>query len=172
MNVEFKKAEYNFDIDTLGKYFSALGNEATLRNKQYSSENTTDGIGFIEIYAFKKDGKRVIMFQVPAASSTPISWKGFPYGRNGESLMPLASNKIEQIKSTSNYDWSRQIIEDATIENKLFANYSFINTFSSLNRNKLRIVFSHFFYQFVSIYYILIINFCFYITNSYIFTII
>jgi ATP-dependent DNA helicase RecG len=34
--VEFKKAENNFDIDTLGKYFSALGNEANLKNKQYS----------------------------------------------------------------------------------------------------------------------------------------
>ena len=34
--VEFKKAENNFDVDTLGKYFSALGNEANLKNKQYS----------------------------------------------------------------------------------------------------------------------------------------
>lgn len=34
--VEFKRAENNFDIDKLGKYFSALGNEANLRNRQYS----------------------------------------------------------------------------------------------------------------------------------------
>ena len=146
--VEFKRAENNFDIDTLGKYFSALGNEATLKNKQYSwivfgvddkthgltntnfykdsnfnkvkkqvSDNTTDNIGFIEIYEFKKNDNRVIMFQVPAASGTPINWKGFPYGRNGESIAPLTSNKIEQIKATANYDWSRQIIEEATIEN-------------------------------------------------------
>lgn len=146
--VEFKKAENNFDIDTLGKYFSALGNEANLKNKQYSwivfgiddktheltntnfysdnnfnkvkkqiSDNTTDNIGFIEIYEFTKENKRVIMFQVPAASGTPINWKGFPYGRNGESISPLAPNKIEQIKATANYDWSRQIIEEATIDN-------------------------------------------------------
>lgn len=146
--VEFKKAKNNFDIDTLGKYFSALGNEANLKNKQYSwivfgvddktheltntnfysdnnfnkvkkqiSDNTTDNIGFIEIYEFTKYNKRVIMFQVPAASGTPINWKGFPYGRNGESLSPLAPNKIEQIKATANYDWSRQIIEEATIDN-------------------------------------------------------
>ena len=57
------------------------------------------------------------MFQVPAASGTPINWKGFPYGRNGESLCPLAPNKIEQIKATANYDWSRQIISNATIDN-------------------------------------------------------
>lgn len=29
--VEFKKAKNNFDIDNLGKYFSALGNEANLK---------------------------------------------------------------------------------------------------------------------------------------------
>lgn len=146
--VEFKRAENNFDIDNLGKYFSALGNEANLKNKQYSwiifgvddktheltntnfyrdgnfnkikkqiSDNTTDNISFIEIYEVIKDDKRVIMFQVPAASGTPINWKGFPYGRNGESITALAPNKIEQIKATANYDWSRQIIEKATIDN-------------------------------------------------------
>ena len=146
--VEFKRAENNFDIDNLGKYFSALGNEATLKNKQYSwiifgvddkthklsntnfykdnnfnkvkkqiSDNTTDNITFIEIYEVIKDGNRVIMFQVPAASGTPINWKGFPYGRNGESIAPLAPNKIEQIKATASYDWSRQILENATIDN-------------------------------------------------------
>lgn len=146
--VEFKRAENNFDVDNLGKYFSALGNEANLRNKQYSwiifgiddktheltntnfykdnnfnklkkqiSDNTTDNIGFIEIYELIKENKRVLMFQVPAASGSPINWKGFPYGRNGEAIMPLAPNKIEQIKATANYDWSRQIIEEATVDN-------------------------------------------------------
>ena len=57
------------------------------------------------------------MFQVPAASGTPVNWKGFAYGRNGESISSLAPNKTEQIKATANYDWSRQIIETATIGN-------------------------------------------------------
>lgn len=146
--VEFKRAENDFDIDKLGKYFSAIGNEANLKNKQYGwivfgiddknhdlvntkyrydnnfnsvkkqiSDNTTDNISFIEIYILKFKEQRVIMFQVPAASGTPINWKGFPYGRDGESLCPLAPNKIEQIKATANYDWSRQIINDASINN-------------------------------------------------------
>ena len=146
--VEFKRAKNDFDIDLLGKYFSALGNEANLKNKQYSwiifgvddkthdlidtnflydnnfnkikkqiADNTTDNITFIEIYSIYKDGKRVIMFQVPAASGVPINWKGFAYGRAGESLVPLALNKIEQIKATANCDWSRQIIYEATINN-------------------------------------------------------
>ena len=33
--VEFKKAENNFDLDDLGKYFSALSNEANIRNKDF-----------------------------------------------------------------------------------------------------------------------------------------
>ena len=145
--VEFKKAENNFDIDKLGKYFSAIGNEATLRNKQYSwivfgvddkthefintrycpdnnfnhvkkqiMDNTTDSIGFIEIYPLVINGKRVIMFQVPAAVGTPINWKGYPYGRTGEGLKPLSQNKIEQIRNTAIYDWSRQIISSASID--------------------------------------------------------
>jgi ATP-dependent DNA helicase RecG len=34
--VEFKKAENNFDFDDLGKYFSALSNEANLHDKSFA----------------------------------------------------------------------------------------------------------------------------------------
>ncbi|MDE6768208.1 MAG: ATP-binding protein, partial [Muribaculaceae bacterium] len=34
--VEFKKAEINFDFDDLGKYFSALSNEANLRGLEFA----------------------------------------------------------------------------------------------------------------------------------------
>ena len=146
--VEFKSAKTGFDTDKLGKYFSAISNEATLKNKQYGwiifgvddkthelintsfcndnnfnfikkqiSDNTTDNITFIEIYQLVLNENRIIMFQIPATSGTPMNWKGFPYGRNADTLSPLASNKIEQIKATANYDWSRQILEKATIEN-------------------------------------------------------
>lgn len=146
--VEFKKAENNFDIDKLGKYFSALGNEANLRNRQYGwivfgiddkthnlvntnfrydnnfnevkkqiSDNTTDGISFIEIYTLNVNSKRVILFQVPAAAGNPICWKGIAYSRTGESLTPLSQYKAEQIRATANYDWSRQVIRGATIDN-------------------------------------------------------
>lgn len=33
--VEFKRAENNFDVDELGKYFSALSNEANLREREF-----------------------------------------------------------------------------------------------------------------------------------------
>lgn len=34
--VEFKKAENNFDFDEIGRYFSALGNEANLKGQDYA----------------------------------------------------------------------------------------------------------------------------------------
>lgn len=146
--VEFKRADKDFDIDKLGKYFSAISNEATLHNKQYGwvvfgiddkthqytntryyndnnfnavkkqiADSTTDNVSFIEIYTLEVKENRIIMFQVPAASGTPMNWKGFAYGRNGESLSPLTSYKVEQIKATANYDWSRQVIDNANIDN-------------------------------------------------------
>lgn len=146
--VEFKRAENNFNIDLLGKYFSALSNEANLHNKQYSwlifgiddkthdiigtnfyndnnfnkvkkqiSDNTTDNIGFIDIYSVDNDGKRIVFFQIPAAIGNPIMWKGYAYGRSGESLVPLSSNKIEQIKLTADSDFTRKIIDNASIDN-------------------------------------------------------
>ena len=34
--VEFKAAHNNYDIDELGKYFSALSNEANLREREFA----------------------------------------------------------------------------------------------------------------------------------------
>lgn len=144
--IEFKRAKNNFETDKLGKYFSAMSNEATLKDKQYGwiifgiddktheilgtnyciennfnsikkqiADNTTDNISFLEVYPITYKDKRVIMFQVPAAVGNPINWKGYPYGRTGESLVALDVRKIEQIRATANYDWTRKIIEDATI---------------------------------------------------------
>lgn len=145
--IEFKEAKGNFETDKLGKYFSAISNESTLREKQYGwivfgitdkehmvvgtnfyenndfnkikkqiSENTTDNISFIEIYNFYYKEKRIIMFQVPAAIGTPVKWKKIAYGRDGESLTILSDIKSEQIKITANYDWTRKIIDNATID--------------------------------------------------------
>lgn len=33
--VEFKRAKTGYDIDTLGQYFSALSNEANLREREF-----------------------------------------------------------------------------------------------------------------------------------------
>ncbi len=129
--VEFKKAENNFDFDDLGKYFSALSNEANLRKLDFAwlifgydekrheivgtsykngegalnnlkhdfSQHTTDGQTFREIIPIEVDGKRILMFKIPASPRNIVmKWKGIAYGRDGESLKPLNQSKQDEIR--------------------------------------------------------------------------
>ena len=85
--------------------------------KKEITKGTNDGITFLDIFElFVEDNKRVIMFKIPAAMGIPTTWKGFAYDRNDEELIPLNQMKSDQIKSTLNFDWSRQLVEGATLE--------------------------------------------------------
>lgn len=127
--LEFKEAKNQFDINKLGKYFSALSNEANLGNKKYSyilfgikddktivgthitdtqindykkeiADNTALKIGFESVTREHSDGHDVLIFKIPAApTGMPISWKGLFYGREGESLVGLNLEKIERIRN-------------------------------------------------------------------------
>lgn len=147
--VEFKKAEKDFDFNKLGKYFSALSNEANLNGKEFGwlvfgvedkdksivgtnykyddkalhklkydvANHTTNRISFREIITLNIDGKRVVIFQIPAApKGIPIVWRGHYYGRDGESLVPLNMTEFEAIRAQqNNCDWSSYICENATL---------------------------------------------------------
>lgn len=147
--VEFKKAENNFDFDDLGKYFSALSNEANLRGLPFAwlvfgydekkheivgtsykdgegalnklkhdfTNHTTDGQTFREIIPVEVDGKRILMFKIPASPRNIVmKWKGIAYGRDGESLKPLNQSKQDEIRRQAPApDWSAEIVPDATI---------------------------------------------------------
>ncbi len=148
--IEFKKAENNFDFDDLGKYFSALSNEANLRKLDFAwlifgydekkheivgtsykngegalnnlkhdfAQHTTDGQTFREIIPVEVDGKRILMFKIPASPRNIVmKWKGIAYGRDGESLKPLNQSKQDEIRrQTPAPDWSAEIVPDATID--------------------------------------------------------
>lgn len=148
--IEFKKAENSFDFDDLGKYFSALSNEANLRDFDFAwmifgydekrheivgtsykngegalnklkhdfSQHTTDGLTFREIIPIDVEGKRVLMFKIPASPRNIVmKWKGIAYGRDGESLKPLNEAKHDEIRhQTPEPDWSAEIVPDATID--------------------------------------------------------
>ena len=59
---------------------------------------------------------RIIMFKIPAAvSAVPTCWNGFAYGRNGESLVALSTEKQDRIRAQTRRDWSKQLIEGANI---------------------------------------------------------
>lgn len=150
--IEFKTAENQYDRDKLGKYFSALSNEANLRDVAFAwivmginndrqttgtqflmddtkrqllkheiAANTTGGLTFRDIIPLEVDGKRVLMFQIPAAPRNIVTkWKGIAYGRSGESLEPLSQDKYDAIRQQRPVDdWSAHVIEDATIKGDL-----------------------------------------------------
>lgn len=150
--VEFKEAGNDFDRDRIGKYFSAISNEANLNGIQYGwlifgvrnkdrkivgsnyrntqgldvlkqeiGACTTGGISFINIYEVypieDNEKKRIIMFQIPAAATAiPTGWKDHFYGRNGESLCALSIEELDRIRGQEKKDWSKQIIDGATID--------------------------------------------------------
>lgn len=147
--VEFKRAENTFSDTDLGKYFSALSNEANLKGlekawlvfgvdndthnltgthyktsraslddvKKKIADQTTSRLTFDEIYDFEREGKRVVMFEIPAAPrGIPIAYQGHYYGRDGSSIVALNIHEIETIrKQAIQEDWSRQIVEEADI---------------------------------------------------------
>jgi len=146
--VEWKEAKFNFDFRELGRYFSALSNEANLKNKKSAwlifgikdnkdivgttyrknrvyldslksevAQKTTTNISFLEIYEIEKEGKRIILFEIPPApQGIPIAWDGHFYAREGEVLTPLGIDKIERIRSQKKQkDWSMEICYEASI---------------------------------------------------------
>lgn len=148
--IEFKEAKNSYDFSKIGKYFSALSNEANLQdqshawlifgvvdktralvNSTFRSQrkdldslkgeiaNKTNGrVTFIEIYELTVEGKRVVLFQIPAApKGIPITFDGHYYGRDGEELSALNLEEIERIRSQATQDdWSAAIVKDATLE--------------------------------------------------------
>lgn len=148
--VEFKAAQNSFDVDDLGKYFSALSNEANLREhdfawivfgvdnktheitgtnfkdgemalnrlKQDMSQHTTDNLIFREIVPIFVDGKRILLFKIPASPRNIVMhWKGIAYARDGESLKPLNQTKRDEIRNQPPIpDWTAQLVPNATID--------------------------------------------------------
>lgn len=105
--VEFKEAKTNYSLKDIGKYFSALGNEANIRDRKeawlifgitnekeivgtaYRKDGslqrmkkeivvgTNERLTFMEIYELNLEGKRVVAFQIPP------TLRGIPTTWNG-----------------------------------------------------------------------------------------
>lgn len=59
----------------------------------------------------------MIVFQIsPAIRGIPTTWQGAAYAREHESICPLPMNKVDLIRSQIGMDWSKEIVEEATIE--------------------------------------------------------
>lgn len=145
---EFKQAGNDYDLSKIGRYFSALSNEANLRGqasawlvfgvnnrrrivgtdyrkqreqldslKHQIAQGTNPSTSFQAIHEVSHGGKRVILFQIPAAPrGIPIAWQTHFYARNGESLAGLSLAKQDEIRAQSGAeDWSAAVCEMATI---------------------------------------------------------
>ena len=145
--VEFKEAKTNFFFRDIGKYFSALGNEANIRDRKeawlifgvtnkkkivgtaYRKDGslqrlkkeivvgTNERLTFMEIYELELEGRRVVAFQIPPAlRGIPTTWNGAAYAREDESTCPLPMDKVDLIRSQIGVDWSKEIVENADME--------------------------------------------------------
>lgn len=145
--VEFKEARSNYSFNDIGKYFSALSNEANIRccqeawlifgisndkqfvgtefRKQGGLQNlkkelvsgTNERLTFMEIYELTMEKCRVVAFQIPPAiRGIPTTWQGAAYAREHESVCPLPMNKVDLIRSQIGMDWSKEIVEEASID--------------------------------------------------------
>ena len=145
--VEFKEAKANFNFNDIGKYFSALSNEANIRGIKEGwlifgvtdqkeivgtmyrqqgglkglikeiAERTNERSTFLAIYDILYEDKRIVMFQIPPAIPGIVTqWQGAAYARENESLCPLPLNKLDIIRSQIGRDWSKDIVDDATID--------------------------------------------------------
>lgn len=84
---------------------------------RFIGEQTSPSMSFTEIISMKKNGKRVMLFRIPAApQGMPVAFKRLYYGRDGESLVGLSIDKIKRISSQVAEDWSKGIIADASID--------------------------------------------------------
>ncbi|MBK8506141.1 MAG: putative DNA binding domain-containing protein [Saprospiraceae bacterium] len=136
--LEFKEAKNQYDKDKLGKYFSALSNEANLRGKDFAylvfgvdrhknivgttisdnqineykkemTDHTSPARSFADVQRMPTEHGPAIIFKIPPApSGTPVAWKGHWYGRDGESLGALSEYELDLIKS-------QNILEDWSI---------------------------------------------------------
>lgn len=146
--LEFKTAASDFSFDKLGKYFSALSNEANLARchrawmilgvepqahavvgtqfknswqklnklKKDLADKLTGRTSFLGIHEVWKDGKRVLMFEIPPApKGMPMAFDEHWYGRDHESLVSLGLEKLERIRAqVAQEDWSAAIVPEAT----------------------------------------------------------
>ncbi len=87
----------------------------TLKNTIF--QNTSPHTTFRNIYEIDHTDGRVILFEVPSSPvGQPIAYNGFLYGRAGESLVALGTEKTDRIRYQQAIDWSAQIIPNATVD--------------------------------------------------------
>ncbi len=108
-----------FGVTNNGKFtgsnYRKDGNLQSL--KREIANGTNERLTFLDIYEVTMEKKRIVAFQIPSAiPGIPITWNGSAWARENESLVPLPMNKMDLIRSQIGMDWSKEIVNDATID--------------------------------------------------------
>ena len=94
------------------------GEQALNNLKHDFSQHTADRLTFREIIPIVIEGKRILMFKIPASPRNIVmTWKGIAYCRDGESIKPMNQSKMDEIRGQApTPDWSAEIVPDATLD--------------------------------------------------------
>jgi len=127
-NEDYSYLYFGVDDDTLeikGTTLDAssitVSNKENVKSKQplelFLRQHVTPKINFSIHEIRANNGKRVVVFEIPAAKREPTNFMNTPYVRVDSSVTELRPY-IEWIRQIYNsyVDWSREIIDDATVD--------------------------------------------------------
>lgn len=136
-NIEFKKAENNFEFDELTKYSCAIANQGggyvvlgitDKRPRQIvgshafeQPERTRNGLMDrlhlrIDFHLLDAGGKRILVFEVPPRPvGVPIQDRGIAWWRLGDSLIEMPMDVMRTIFSEAGHDFSADICKAAVM---------------------------------------------------------
>ena len=137
-HLEFKAAQSGFDKEKLIQYCVALANEGggklilgvtdrrprsvvgsgAFGNLEKTKHELSQIVRLrVEAETLEADGKRVVVFEVPARPlGVPISYKGAYLMRSGESLVPMTPDMLKRIFAEAVTDFSATFCEGATLD--------------------------------------------------------
>ena len=137
-HLEFKEAGKSFHFEKLVKYCAALANEGggkvvlgvtdkrprqVVGSKAFPQPERTRA-GLMEQLHLRVDfsiihhpNGRVLIFHVPTRPiGNPVKYKGVPWERSGDSLIPMSDDRLRAIFAESGHDFSADICPSATLD--------------------------------------------------------
>lgn len=134
-NIEFKEAKNSFEFEDLVKYACAIANEGggyvvfgvtdkrprgVVGSRAFDQpERTRAGLMErlhlrIDFHLLEKDGKRVLVFDVPSRPvGMPVQYAGIYWSRKGDSLIPMSEADLRAVFAEIGHDFSADVCTEA-----------------------------------------------------------
>ena len=137
-HLEFKEAKNRFHFEDLGKYCTALANEGggkmvfgvtdkrprrVVGSKAFPQPERTRASLMeqlhlrIDFSMVQHPNGRVLIFHVPTRPiGNPVKYKGVYWERSGDSLVPMADDRLRTVFAEAGHDFSADICPPATLD--------------------------------------------------------